>query len=80
MTYHTILKDSPDFIAALRHARTLTDNLTETLNVTVFPYSIFYVFYEQYLTTVPDMILNIGASLGEWPSLVIDGGAMAISR
>ena len=66
MTYHTILKDSPDFIAALKHARELGDNLTDTLNTTVFPYSVFYVYYEQYLSIVQDMGLNIGVSLGKF--------------
>uniref|UniRef100_A0A8C7Y5A2 Niemann-Pick disease, type C1 n=1 Tax=Oryzias sinensis TaxID=183150 RepID=A0A8C7Y5A2_9TELE len=44
MTYHTILKDSPDFI-------------------NVFAYSVFYVFYEQYLTIAYDTALNLGVSL-----------------
>ena len=31
MTYHTVLKTSADFTAALRYARELSDNLTNTL-------------------------------------------------
>lgn len=80
MTYHTILKQSSDFIEALRYARKMSDNITNTIlhwddthNITppvlqtqhkhtnsswyrntekVFAYSVFYVFYEQYLTIV----------------------------
>ncbi|CAL8345138.1 unnamed protein product [Merluccius merluccius] len=63
MTYHTILKDSPDFIDALKMARVLADNITQSLDHKVFAYSIFYVFYEQYLTIAYDTALNLGVSL-----------------
>lgn len=72
MTYHTILKTSSDYIEALRQARILTDNMTLTINqgktnkdewIEVFPYSVFYVFYEQYLTIWMDAVANIGYSL-----------------
>ena len=62
--YHTALRDSRDYIAALRHARELGDSLSATLNHTVFPTSAFYVYYEQYLTIVPDMAFSIGVSFG----------------
>lgn len=79
MTYHTILKTSADFIAALEHAREISLNISKTLKANhisdnmhdvypfdqeVFPYSIFYVFYEQYLTIVKDTLLNLGICLG----------------
>ncbi|KAJ6662145.1 hypothetical protein lerEdw1_012610 [Lerista edwardsae] len=69
MTYHTVLKTSADFIDAMKKARMIADNITETVgakekNYRVFPYSIFYVFYEQYLTIVHDTIFNLGVSLG----------------
>ncbi|KAK3087273.1 hypothetical protein FSP39_003937, partial [Pinctada imbricata] len=65
MTYHTILKTNADYIGALREARKIADNITHTIqskintNSTVFPYSVFYVYYEQYLTIVHDSIVNI---------------------
>ena len=31
MTYHTILKTSDDFVAALRYSRELADNITYTI-------------------------------------------------
>ena len=64
MTYHTICSTSDDFITALKQARIIADNLTATLGVDVFPYSIFYVYYDQYLHIYKDMMLNIGVSLG----------------
>lgn len=56
-----------------RWARKLTDNLTEMINselglqgedkVNIFPYSVFYVFYEQYLTMWEDTLRSLGVSL-----------------
>ena len=72
MTFHTILKTSKDYYEALRWARRLSDNLTTLLNqdletedqkINVFPYSIFYVFYEQYLTMWEDTLRSLGISL-----------------
>lgn len=53
--FHTILKTSKDYYEAMRWARLLADNITAMINgnetspdaVNVFPYSVFYVFYEQ---------------------------------
>ncbi|CAH2284946.1 Niemann-Pick C1 [Pelobates cultripes] len=68
MTYHTILKTSADFIDALRKARVMAKNITDNMDIPgknyhVFAYSIFYVFYEQYLTIVNDTIFNLCVSL-----------------
>ncbi|XP_033613302.1 NPC intracellular cholesterol transporter 1 [Fukomys damarensis] len=69
MTYHTVLQTSADYIDALRKARLVASNITKTMSAKgsssrVFPYSVFYVFYEQYLTIVNDTIFNLGVSLG----------------
>lgn len=78
MTYHTILKSSSDYYESLRSARKVSDNITKTIQanlrlsgvsetdinkVNVFPYSVFYVFYEQYLTMWPDTIQSMGYSV-----------------
>uniref|UniRef100_A0A1A8RVZ4 Niemann-Pick disease, type C1 n=1 Tax=Nothobranchius rachovii TaxID=451742 RepID=A0A1A8RVZ4_9TELE len=63
MSYHSILKDSPDFIKALKMARTLANNISQSIDHKVFAYSVFYVFYEQYLTIAHDTALNLGVSL-----------------
>ncbi|XP_053323939.1 NPC intracellular cholesterol transporter 1 [Spea bombifrons] len=68
MTYHTILKNSSDFIDAMAKARIIAKNITDSIavpgkNYSVFPYSVFYVFYEQYLTIVDDTIFNLCLSL-----------------
>ncbi|CAG9564492.1 unnamed protein product [Danaus chrysippus] len=67
--YHTVLKTSRDYYSAMRAARSIAANLTATLNrnanttVNVFPYSVFYVFYEQYLTMWPDTLKSMGISV-----------------
>ncbi|KAL6430199.1 hypothetical protein ACFW04_007740 [Cataglyphis niger] len=74
MAYHTILKTSADYYESMRAARVVAANITDMLNcnlkrlsrnttVEVFPYSVFYVFYEQYLTMWPDTLQSIGISL-----------------
>ncbi|XP_029677101.1 NPC intracellular cholesterol transporter 1 isoform X4 [Formica exsecta] len=74
MAYHSILKTSADYYESMRAARVVAANITDMLNcnmkrfsenitVEVFPYSVFYVFYEQYLTMWPDTLQSIGISL-----------------
>ncbi|KAF4076370.1 hypothetical protein AMELA_G00213600 [Ameiurus melas] len=68
MSYHTILKTSADNIDAMKMARELAQNISLSMGLEnethgVFPYSVFYVFYEQYLTIAHDTALNLGMSL-----------------
>ncbi|KAJ9578621.1 hypothetical protein L9F63_005111, partial [Diploptera punctata] len=70
MAYHTTLKTSKDYYEALRAARMVTDTITETMrkkfksnDIEVFPYSVFYVFYEQYLTIWADALFSLGLGL-----------------
>ncbi|XP_035782001.1 NPC intracellular cholesterol transporter 1-like isoform X2 [Anopheles albimanus] len=79
MAYHTILKSSSDYYEALRSARKIAANITSTIHanlrlqmsrneadiqqIEVFPYSVFYVFYEQYLTMWPDTLKSMGISV-----------------
>ncbi|XP_052864523.1 NPC intracellular cholesterol transporter 1 [Anopheles cruzii] len=78
MAYHTILKSSSDYYEALRSARKISANITSTIHanlrlqgrsepeiqqIEVFPYSVFYVFYEQYLTMWPDTLRSMGISV-----------------
>lgn len=68
MSYHTTVVTSRDFYEALEWARKITDDIQRMLDekgagVEVFPYSVFYVFYEQYLTIWSDALLSLGLSL-----------------
>jgi len=71
MAFHTILRTSKDYYMALARARELTDSVMAAVNngtdpsnhVKIFPYSVFYVFYEQYLTMWEDTLRSLGISL-----------------
>lgn len=76
MAFHSILKTSEDYYESMRSARKISHNITEMIqnklktngvknvdHIEVFPYSIFYVFYEQYLTMWPDTLKSMGISL-----------------
>ena len=76
MSYHTILRTSKDYYTALSQARHLAAQITQAINsnnstageeqqqhVEVFPYSVFYVFYEQYLTIVDESVYSLFISV-----------------
>ncbi|CAH0550205.1 unnamed protein product [Brassicogethes aeneus] len=66
MSYHNILRGSKDYISALRYARSIAENLTKTIDIAgvdVFPYSVFYVYFEQYLSIWQDTFVSLAYSL-----------------
>ncbi|XP_050099286.1 NPC intracellular cholesterol transporter 1 homolog 1b [Anopheles aquasalis] len=69
MSYHTTAVTSRQFYTALEQARALSDRIQRMLDerghpdVRIFPYSVFYVFYEQYLTIWADALQSLGLSL-----------------
>lgn len=71
MAYHTPLVNSQEFTAALEKARELAHDITMTMrqmpgtapDFEVFPYTVTYVYYEQYLTIVNEGVFNIGMCL-----------------
>uniref|UniRef100_A0A8C0ISS6 NPC1 like intracellular cholesterol transporter 1 n=1 Tax=Chelonoidis abingdonii TaxID=106734 RepID=A0A8C0ISS6_CHEAB len=71
MAYHTPLTNSQEYTAALRAARALATNITNSMrrvpgtdpNFRVFPYTVTYVFYEQYLTIVNEGLFNLALCL-----------------
>jgi Niemann-Pick C1 protein len=72
MTYHSVAKTSPEFTDALIKARLISDDISSAMGYDVkttgptekvFAYSVFYVFYEQYLTIVNDTITQLAISV-----------------
>uniref|UniRef100_A0A8D0G122 NPC1 like intracellular cholesterol transporter 1 n=1 Tax=Sphenodon punctatus TaxID=8508 RepID=A0A8D0G122_SPHPU len=71
MAYHTPLTNSQEYTAALKAARALAANITDSLrkvpgtdpSFRVFPYTITYVFYEQYLSIAMEGIFNLAVCL-----------------
>ncbi|KAM4063147.1 patched family protein [Hirsutella rhossiliensis] len=49
---HTPLRSQSDFINAYSSARRIASDITERTGADVFPYSVFYIFFDQYLTIV----------------------------
>lgn len=69
MGYHTTLKTSKDYYTALAMARVVSADITKMLrertglkDIEVFPYSLFYVYYQQYLTIWVTMYQSLLAS------------------
>ncbi|KAL5104238.1 NPC intracellular cholesterol transporter 1 [Taenia crassiceps] len=73
MTYHTVFRKPRDYIEALKLSRHVADHAlrhwsnqsagTPIANNTVFPYSVFYVFYEQYLGIQHETALQLSVCL-----------------
>lgn len=78
MAYHKVGVTSTDFIDSLKHADAIASNITTMMknnartftndssvidSIEVFPYSISYVFYEQYLTIWREAIVNLSVSI-----------------
>jgi Niemann-Pick C1 protein len=49
-TSHTPLRSQKDFIDAYASARRIASNLSDAMDIDVFPYSKFYIFFDQYRT------------------------------
>lgn len=60
---HTPLRSQDDFIAALASARRISEGLSGDTGVEVFPYSVFYIFFDQYATIVSLTATLLGSAL-----------------
>ncbi|KAM6040494.1 NPC1-like intracellular cholesterol transporter 1, partial [Chlamydotis macqueenii] len=71
MAYQRPLRSSQEYTAALRAARALAEEITAALrrvpgthpDFHVFPYTVTYVYYEQYLTVVPEGVATLALCL-----------------
>jgi Niemann-Pick C1 protein len=81
-TYHTPLKTQDDFINALAAANRVAADLSAQTGARVYPYSLFYVFFDQYAHVgailVQVMVLALGAVmlvttvlLGSWQTAAL---------
>lgn len=76
-TFHTPLKSQDDYINAFAAANRIADDISKHTGTNVFPYSLFYVFFEQYghIIGITQEILGLGLAsvllvtallLGSW--------------
>ncbi|KDQ20707.1 hypothetical protein BOTBODRAFT_26724 [Botryobasidium botryosum FD-172 SS1] len=89
-TFHTPLKTQADFIHALESARRIAADISERTESDVFPYSLFYVFFDQYLriVSITQEILGLGLAavlvvtaslLGSWRTGTIITAVVAMT-
>jgi Niemann-Pick C1 protein len=52
-TAHTPLRSQEDFISAYSAARRIASDISQRTGADVFPYSVFYIFFDQYLSIIP---------------------------
>ncbi|KAH9654814.1 SSD domain-containing protein [Citrus sinensis] len=68
-TFHTPLNKQGDYVNSLRAAREFSSRMSDTLKINIFPYSVFYIFFEQYLDIWRVALINIAVALGKpWES------------
>ncbi|XP_019088059.1 PREDICTED: Niemann-Pick C1 protein-like [Camelina sativa] len=63
-TYHTPLNTQGDFVNALRAAREFSSKISNSLKIDIFPYSVFYIFFEQYLNIWRVALTNLAIAIG----------------
>uniref|UniRef100_A0A7C9FG71 SSD domain-containing protein n=2 Tax=Opuntia streptacantha TaxID=393608 RepID=A0A7C9FG71_OPUST len=63
-TYHTPVNKQSDYVNALRAAREFSSKVSDSLKMSIFPYSVFYIFFEQYLDIWTTALVNISIALG----------------
>ncbi len=89
-TFHSPLKSQADFINSLGAARRIADDISQTTGTTVFPYSIHYVYFDQYahIIAITQEILGLGLAavlvinallLGSWRTGTIVTGVVALT-
>ncbi|KAH8601490.1 patched sphingolipid transporter-like protein [Bisporella sp. PMI_857] len=61
-TSHTPLRSQEDFIAAYASARRIADSMKTSTGIEVFPYSIFYIFFDQYASIVRLTVTLLGSA------------------
>jgi len=89
-TFHTPLKNQQDFINAFAAAHRIADEISADLGATVFPYSLFYVFFDQYahIVAITQEVLGLGLGsvliitallLGSWRTGTIVTAVVALT-
>ncbi|XP_064946929.1 uncharacterized protein LOC135597631 isoform X4 [Musa acuminata AAA Group] len=62
-TYHTPLSKQSDYVNSMKAARDFSSKLSDSLKMEIFPYSVFYIFFEQYLDIWRTALINISIGL-----------------
>ncbi|XP_038979789.1 NPC intracellular cholesterol transporter 1-like isoform X2 [Phoenix dactylifera] len=63
-TYHTPLNKQSDYVNSMRAAKDFSSKISDSLKMQIFPYSVFYIFFEQYLDIWKTALIDISIGLG----------------
>ncbi|WOL10757.1 Niemann-Pick C1 protein-like [Canna indica] len=63
-TYHTPLNKQSDYVNSMKAALDFSSKMSRSLKIEIFPYSVFYIFFEQYLDIWKTALINISIALG----------------
>ncbi|KAG6886081.1 hypothetical protein C0993_004071 [Termitomyces sp. T159_Od127] len=89
-TFHAPLKSQRDFVDAFAAAHRVADDISSRTGAEVFPYSLFYVFFDQYahIVAITQEVLGLGLAavlvvtallLGSWRSGSIVTGVVGLT-
>ncbi|KAI9201267.1 hypothetical protein LWI28_020944 [Acer negundo] len=62
-TYHTPLNKQVDFVNSMKVAREFSSKMSDSLKIEIFPYSVFYMFFEQYLDIWRTALINLAIAV-----------------
>ncbi|KAB1203536.1 Niemann-Pick C1 protein [Morella rubra] len=63
-TYHTPLNKQIDYVNSMRAGRDFASKVSDSLKIEIFPYSVFYMFFEQYLDIWRTALINLAIAIG----------------
>lgn len=89
-TFHSPLKSQADFINAFAAAHRVADDISQRTGIDVFPYSLFYVYFDQYahIIAITQEVLGLGLAsvlivtallLGSWRTSTIVTGVVGLT-
>ncbi|CAN6827337.1 unnamed protein product [Brassica oleracea] len=62
-TYHTPLNKQADFVNSMRAAQEFSSKVSRSLQMEIYPYSVFYMFFEQYLDIWKTALINLSIAI-----------------
>ncbi|KAG8632228.1 hypothetical protein MANES_18G004200v8 [Manihot esculenta] len=62
-TYHTPLNKQIDYVNSMKAAQEFSSRMSDSLKMEVFPYSVFYMFFEQYLDIWKTALINLAIAI-----------------
>ncbi|RDB23148.1 Niemann-Pick type C-related protein 1 [Hypsizygus marmoreus] len=89
-TFHSPLKSQADFVHAFAAAHRIAEDISQRTGADVFPYSLFYVFFDQYahIIAITQEVLGLGLAsvlivtgllLGSWRTSIIVTGVVGLT-